>query len=232
VGLFSQNSSARVLSRRPETWQGLIPSARRTQSVLDIWGTVWVRRSAIRPVPSYARVPELALIQISQSLAEDDDDARAQLDEAFERFESTQGPLAGRVARTLDKPLDETALALGYFLTLAVWLAFERTHGNHITEVDEAELSAVDELLTLDEDLRRGDPAETLDTDDVIAMEQPFLMQFVHEHVEATLDAHAHDIDVDDVHVVYRLVLLEILALSYAVERPAGYPVAKTELLA
>ena len=38
--------------------------------------------------------------------------------------------------------------------------------------------------------------------------------------------------DVDDVHAVYRLVLVEILALSYAVQRPAGYPVGKTELLA
>ena len=34
------------------------------------------------------------------------------------------------------------------------------------------------------------------------------------------------------VHVVYRTVLVEVLALSYAVRRPDGYPVAKTELLA
>ena len=44
--------------------------------------------------------------------------------------------------------------------------------------------------------------------------------------------AHAEEIDVDDVHTVYRVVLVEILALSYAVRRPEGYPVAKTELLA
>jgi hypothetical protein len=31
---------------------------------------------------------------------------------------------------------------------------------------------------------------------------------------------------------VYRVVLVEILALSYSVRRPEGYPVAKTELLA
>ena len=50
--------------------------------------------------------------------------------------------------------------------------------------------------------------------------------------IDATVDAHAEDIDVDDVHVVYRTVLVEVLALSYAVRRPEGYPVAKTELLA
>ena len=193
---------------------------------------MWVRRSAIRPVPPYARVPVHALESVRESLAEDDDQAREQLDDAFERFERTQPALAARVAETLGKPLDETALALGYFLALAVWLAFEQVHGEHIDEIDEQELSATEELLTLDEDLRRADPAEALDSDDVIAMEQPYLLEFVHEHVDATLEAHAEEVDVDDVHTVYRVVLIEILALSYAVRRPSGYPVAKTELLA
>ena len=84
----------------------------------------------------------------------------------------------------------------------------------------------------IDQLLRNGSAAEALDSDDVIAMEQPYLLEFVHEHVDATLEAHAEEVDVDDVHVVYRTVLIEILALSYAVQRPSGYPVAKTELLA
>jgi hypothetical protein len=177
-------------------------------------------------------VPASALEAVRDGLADDDDEARQQLDEAFERFERTQPALAAHVAELLAKPLDETALALGYFLTLAVWLAFEQLHGDHIAEATEEELAATEELLALDEELRRADPAEALDSDDVIAMEQPELVKFVHEHVDATLETHAEDIDVDDVHVVYRLVLVEILALSYSVERPQGYPVAKTELLA
>lgn len=166
------------------------------------------------------------------SLADDDDEARAQLDAAFERFERQQPALASHVADALSQPLDETALALGYFLALAIWLAFEQIHGEDIDEVKLEEITATEELLTLDEDLRRADPAEALDSDDVIAMEQPHLLDFVHEHVDATLEAHAEEIDVDDVHAVYRVVLVEILALSYAVRRPSGYPVAKTELLA
>ena len=136
------------------------------------------------------------------------------------------------MAEALGRPLDETALALGYFLALTLWLAFEKAHGSHLDEVTEEQLAATDELLTLDEELRRADSAESLDSDDVIAMEQPHVLSFVHEYSYATLDAHAEDIDVDDVHVVYRTVLVEVLALSYAVRRPDGYPVAKTELLA
>lgn len=194
--------------------------------------TVWVRRSAIRPVPSYAGVPQHALETVREGLADDDEEARSQLDEAFERFERAQPALASHVAEALGRPLDETALALGYFLALTLWLAFEKAHGSHLDEVTEEQLAATDELLTLDEELRRADPAESLDSDDVIAMEQPHVLSFVHEHIDATLDAHAEDIDVDDVHVVYRTVLVEVLALSYAVRRPDGYPVAKTELLA
>jgi len=177
-------------------------------------------------------VPARALEGVREGLADDDEGARAQLDEAFERFERSQPALASHLAEALGQPLDETALALGYFLALTVWLAFERAQGQHLDAVTDEQIRATIELLTLDEELRRADPAESLDTDDVVAMEQPHVLAFIHEHIDATLDAHAEQIDVDDVHTVYRLVLVEVLALSYAVRRPDGYPVAKTELLA
>ena len=193
---------------------------------------MWVRGTAIRPVPSYARVAASAIDAVRRGLADEDESVRTQLDEAFDRFEREQPALAAHVGDTLSSPLDETALALGYFLTLVVWIGFERAHGTYLEEVTVESIQATEELLELDEQLRRKDPAEALDTDDVIAMEQPGLLEFVHEHLDATLDAHAEDVDVDDVHAVYRLVLVEILSLSYAVRKPAGYPVAKTEMLA
>ncbi len=193
---------------------------------------MWVRRSAIRPVASYARIPARALDAVREGLADDDDEAREQLDAGLARFEQAQPAVAARVSEALSRPLDETALALGYFLTLAVWLAFDAALSDRVAMVTEQELAATEELLHLDEELRSADPLETLDSDDVVAMEQPDLLVFVHEHVDATLQSHAEAVDVDDVDVVYRLVLVEILALSYAVRRPVGFPVAKTELLA
>jgi DNA-binding protein Fis len=194
---------------------------------------MWVRRSAIRPVPSYARIPTHALDALRHELAEGDEEAtRAQLDDAFERFESCQPVLAEYVTDALSQPLDEAALGLGYFLAISVWLGFEQMHGSELRSVGADELSATRELLLLDEQLRQNDPSDVLETDDVIAMEQPELLEFVHDHVDTTLESHADEIDVDDVHEVYHVVLTEILALSYAVERPIGFPVARTELLA
>lgn len=193
---------------------------------------MWVRGTAIRPVPNYAKVPETALEAVRHGLSDDDDAVRGELDEAFDRFEREQRALAAHIGEALSSPLDETALALGYFLTLVVWMSFERAHRGHVEEVSAESIHATLELLELDEQLRKRDPAEALDTDDVVAMEQPSLLEFVHEHLDATLEAHADDVDVDDVHEVYRLVLVEILALSYAVRKPAGYPMGKVEMLA
>jgi hypothetical protein len=169
---------------------------------------------------------------IRESLSDEADDTRTQLDEAFERFESEQPALAAYMGDVLSEPLDDTALALGYFLTLTIWLAFERAHGGHLEEISLESIQATEELVSLDEELRRADPTEAVDTDDVIAMEQPHVCEYIHEHVDGTLEAHAEDVDVDDIHTVYRLALVELLTLSYAVRVPRGFPVAKNEILA
>ena len=189
---------------------------------------MWVRRSAIRPVPAWAKIGTRALEKIEEQLAADDDGAKKRLDESFARFEQAQPALSARVSGILAEPLDDTALALGYFLTLAIWLAFEDSFKGEVQEVDGVALAAVDEMLQLDEQIRLSDPAEVVDSDDVVAMEQPQLLEFVHEHLDAALEANADEVDVDDVHAVYRAVLVLILALSYAVRSPSNVTVATT----
>jgi len=193
---------------------------------------VWVRRAAIRPVPPYATVPLRSLADVEEQLAEDGDDARHRLDDAFSRFEETQPALAERVSQALNGPLDETALALGYFLTLAIWLAFDSVFGTALDEVSETALVGVEESLQLDEQIRLSDPAEAVDSDDVVAMEQPDILTFVHEHLDAALEANASEVDVDDVHAIYRVVLIEILALSYAVRAPSNWVAPSSEFTA
>ncbi|AGP39882.1 MULTISPECIES: hypothetical protein [Sorangium] len=177
-------------------------------------------------------MPARVLSEIEDQLAEDDDDSRKQLDDAFTRFEQTQPALADRISSVLSGPLDETALALGYFLTLAIWLAFDELFGQDLEEVTETALTGVEESLNLDEQIRLHDPAEAVDSDDVIAMEQPDVLAFVQEHLDAALEANAHEVDVDDVHAIYRVVLIEVLALSYAVRPPSNWVALTTEFTA
>jgi len=183
-------------------------------------------------VPPFAELPARTLTEVEDQLSEDDDAARTRLDEAFTRFEETQPVLANRISAALSRPLDETALALGYFLTLAVWLAFDAAFKGDVEQVTETALTSVEESLLLDEQLRLSDPAEALDSDDVIAMEQPHVLAFIHEHIDAALEANANDVDVDDVHSIYRLVLIEVLALSYAVKAPPMWTAPTSEFTA
>ncbi len=193
---------------------------------------VWVRRAAIRPVPPYAELSARSLSDVEDALSEDDDASRSRLDEGFARFEETQPVLANRISTALGRPLDETALALGYFLTLAVWLAFDAGFRGEIEEITETALNGVEESLQLDEQIRLSDPAEALDSDDVVAMEQPHVLAFIHEHIDAALEANANEVDVDDVHSIYRLVLIEVLALSYAVKAPPLWTAPTAEFTA
>lgn len=183
-------------------------------------------------MPVYALLPSRALTRVEEQLADEGSDARNRLDEAFVRFEKTQPALAERVSDSLSAPLDETALALGYFLTLAIWLAFNDVYGDELEEVSATALTSVEEALTLDEQLRLADPAEAVDSDDVVAMEQPHVLSFIHEHLDAALEANADEVDVDDVHAIYRVVLIEVLALSYAVRPPANVAAHTTEFTA
>ena len=205
-------------------------------------GVMWVRGAAIRPVPRYAVVDAETLESIERELAEDSDSTRGELDAAFARFESTQPQLADSLSRVLAKPLDETALALGYFLTIAVWLAFERTFGKtRLREVSSDALDATEQAILLEEELRAAHGDEPLDLDDVVSIEQPGLLAFVHEHIDAALDPGAgeressqetREVDVDDVHAVYRAVVLLTLCLSHAVLPVDGASRGTRELMA
>ena len=193
---------------------------------------MWVRGAAIRPVPPYAVVSREVLDRIEDELAENGLSPKSDLDDAFGRFEQTQPALAALAAQTLARPLDETALALGYFLTIAVWLSFERAFAARLGEVDEQALEAAQSALTLEEELRATHADEPLELEDVMAIEQPGILSFVNEHVEAALEPgdgqpttegrEARDVDVDDVHAVYRNVLVMTLALSHAVSPASG----------
>jgi hypothetical protein len=206
---------------------------------------MWVRGAAIRPVPRFAVVPASTLDGIERELADDSPRSRDELDGAFARFEASQPHLADAVSQVLSKPLDETALALGYFLSISIFLAFERTFGEaRLREVTEEALAATDKSLELEEELRAAHGDEPLDLDDVVSIEQPHVLAFVHEHVDAALEpsekgpaggaaaGEPREVDVDDVHAVYRGVVLLTLCLSHAVVSVDGTVRGRDELMA
>jgi len=173
----------------------------------------------MRPVPPFAVVDRGVLERIEHELSDAGERADSILDASFDRFEERQPELAEHVALVLDRPLDETATALGSFLSIVIFMAFERAFGARLAEVTADALRATVDALALEEELRARAPTEPLDLEDVVAQEQPGIMGFVHVHLEAALDdvGAEREVDVDDVHLVYQTMLVLTLALSHAV---------------
>lgn len=190
---------------------------------------MWVGRAAIRAIPPYARVPAEVLERVEGALAGEDEESEEKLGDAFSRFERTQPALSSRVAGALARPSEETALALGYFLSLAVWISFEQTFGDRLRTLGEEDVEATSQAIALDEELRRDSADEAIETDDVVAMGQPDVVAFVREHIDVAVEANASNVEIDDVDRIYRLILLEIVALSEAVAPPEHYPASKAE---
>lgn len=145
------------------------------------------------------------------------------------RFERAQPELAIQVNRILERPLDETARALGFYLCACLWMGFEEAFGPRLARVSREALHATEESIRLEEELRREHAEEPLDLEDVVMLEQPEIVEWVHEHVDAATDVSldeatgdTSEVDVDDLHLVYRTALTLALALSYGVSPPEG----------
>lgn len=161
-----------------------------------------------------------------------DESARAFARDGFGRLSAEHPALARYLQGRLSPSLDAAALELGQRLAAAVYVAFESTPGLRLRGVSDDAVSAVDVALGADEALRRGDPMDALDSEDIVAIEQPALVAFVNEHIGLTLQRHAGAIDVDHVALVFRALLVEILVLSHAVLSPPGQPAADAEPMA
>lgn len=184
---------------------------------------MWTQGAAIRPIPAHAVIDARTLGEIESRLA--GDEADTSLDLAFDRFERTQPHIAERVSQVLARPLDETALALGYFLSISIWLAFEKRFDARLRTALADEVEAVETALHLEEELRAERAHDPASVEDVIAKEQPAAVAFIHEHVDAALDVQTGEApDVEDVDLVYRTALVVLLALSHAVAAEPGSP--------
>ncbi|MCC7535512.1 MAG: hypothetical protein IT379_04840 [Deltaproteobacteria bacterium] len=191
---------------------------------------MFVQRAAIRPVPTYAVVSRGAVATVESELESAGNEERAVLDRAYRTLDREQPVVARYLEETLGSRYDEHALGLGYYLGLAVFMSFREAFPTRLGRVSDALLEAEEAALAADEEMRAEHPSEVVDSDDVLAMEQPAILELIHRHVEAVLEqsaskeleAPAEGIDLDEVDAIYRALLVQVLALSRAVAPPPG----------
>jgi hypothetical protein len=185
---------------------------------------VFIRKAALRPVPAHARVDEHAIEALEAELDHEGDGLQQVLDTGFREMENRQPLLAGWLSDQVADGDDELSQSVGYFLVVSVYLAFREAFPRRLVEVDEGALRMALDTLTADEELRAEDPREVLDSDDVVALGQPRVVDFIQHHLEEALKQAGNDVDLGQLDRIYRALLIEVIALSHAVES------AQTEL--
>lgn len=183
---------------------------------------LFVKKAALRPVPKWAVVDEVAVGAVEALLGDESDDLQTSLDAAYREMDRRQPVLATWLGGEVSGRSDDLAQSLGYFLIVTVYMAFREAFPTRLGEVNEAELADARAMLDADEELRKGDPAEMMESDDVVAMTQPMLLHFVQHHLDQALDQAGEGADLEAFDKVYRAVLIEVISLSHVVQPPEG----------
>ena len=188
----------------------------------------FVKKAALRPVPKWAVVDDVALGGVESTLSDESDQLQDTLDAAYREMDRRQPALAGWLGGEVSGRSDDLAQSLGYFLIVTVYMAFREAYPTRLGEVTEAELTDARDMLAADEELREGDAAEMMESDDVVAMTQPTLLHFVQHHLDQALDQAGEKADLESFDQVYRAVLIEVIALSHVVAPPEGETAKET----
>jgi hypothetical protein len=182
---------------------------------------VFLRKAALRPVPTYA-VVEPHFIEAVETSLDEEGKLQDRLDVGYRELDRRQPRLSGWLSTELSTGNDEAVQSLGYFLIISVYLAFREAFPTRLREIDEGSLQMAIDTLSADEELRANDPTEVLESDDVVAMSQPSMVSFVQHHVQEALEQSKGELNLEELDRIYRAVLVQVIALSHAVATPGG----------
>ncbi len=173
----------------------------------------------------FAVVQKSVIEHVEESFSYVSSSLQTRVEVSFAKLDEQHPDLAALVSAAIADVHDETAQSLGYFLTVAVWEFFHQAFGDRLLTVDSDVVRVVQEALSVDQELRRTNAIEPLESDDVVALQQPHVMEFVREQLESTLapeDGEDSDVEIDCIDRVYEMILVVVLALSRSVSAPAG----------
>ncbi len=180
---------------------------------------LWLAQSVIPPVPPFARLPAHVVDAASdQFIGLDGQYSAPLLARAFRKCRVSQPSLAAWLEQRLAGRIDDAARGFGASMAMSIWMAFTLFAGTNLGTVDPQDFRNVEELLRTDEERRCNDPDEIIESDDIIAAHQPEIARLIRNKLDETLSNYADDVDVDDVDMIYRMLLVEVLVLSYAVK--------------
>lgn len=178
---------------------------------------MFVQRVALEAIPPYAQVAPSVLTSVLSRMLGDPEALTLALDDGFRAMESRQPCLAEFVSGELALIEGPKLSAVGYFLAVLVYLAFEEAFGDRLGRVQNADvMQTLDQLLT-DGELRTRDVERVSYSEDAIALGQPALIALLRSEVDRALEAAPEDAVTERVDALYEMLLVELLALTRVV---------------
>jgi hypothetical protein len=169
---------------------------------------MWVSPGALTPVPAHATIDELTVASVIKDLL-CGDALRHELDATFRRLELHHPALAELVAGEVAEIDSAPGQALGYFLFLTVYLAFEQRFGVRLGPITHQQVDAALERLITDSEVREACAPSTC-SEDVLAIGQPALMQLIDRELRKAENT-------EEMMPAFEALLVQLLVLSEAV---------------
>lgn len=169
---------------------------------------MWVSPGALTPVPSHATIDESTVAAVIKDLLRGDA-LRHELDATFRRLELRHPALAELVAGEVAEIDSAPGQALGYFLFLTVYRAFEQGFGRRLGPITHQQLDAALERLVTDSEVRETCAPATC-SEDVLAIGQPALMQLIDRELRKAENS-------EELMPAFEALLVELIVLSEAV---------------
>ena len=177
---------------------------------------MFVQSVALEAIPEYARVAPTVLTSVLSRMLADPDALTLALDDGFRAMESRQPCLAEFVSGELAVIDGPKISAVGYFLAVLVYLAFEEAFGDRLGRVQNNDvLQTLDRLVT-DGELRSQSTDGASYSEDAIALGQPALIALLRSEVDRALED-APNTASERIDALYEMLLVELLALTRVV---------------
>ncbi|MDD9944361.1 MAG: hypothetical protein OXU20_25175 [Myxococcales bacterium] len=180
---------------------------------------MFVQAVAIGTLPPHAQVGGEAISLVLRRMDGDGHTLQQELDRGFRDMELRQPHLSEFLAEELSCTSDPAVQTLSFFLLVVIYRAFCEAFGNRLGAVGRAEITLLARRLIADGELRNSGHLGDSYSEDIIALGQPALVHLMRNELERVVPA-AEEVAPGwrEAEPLYEALLLEILALSHAVD--------------
>lgn len=179
---------------------------------------MFVEPVALQPTPAYARISasvlESVLVRLGGSVGFRE--RKRALRASFRELERQQPALADYVASEVSELEAARVQALGFYLAVLVFGAFQEAFGPRLARVELTDINRMLALLIADSELRACAALGKTYSEDAIALGQPALVSLLRVEVDRAVHA-APEEAWEAIDPFYESLLVMVLALTQAV---------------